>query len=261
MADTATRQPPRVRRRRRRASRRWSSRRRRGGPTDRRRPNRRRPDASAGARVGPDAERPDDVVRALVSIELELRDRRPVPLERADEWQAQPRRGDLGDRAPPGRSRAGARDRHGRARGRRPWRPTPTRLHRRATASPRGTARRRSPAYLSWCRAPRTGPANGAHHSSWSNGNGRSAGQADRCPASKLEPSVQRRPASGAQRFTFETTPGTRGREGQVQGGRRDAGETPQDRHGRSWRGALHRHVSGELPRRRRRDLSRRAAP
>jgi len=55
--------------------------------------------------------------------------------------------------------------------------PIPVRLQRRATAAPRGSASRRSPAYFKSCRAPRTGPAYGAHHSSWRSGEGISAGR------------------------------------------------------------------------------------
>ena len=78
--------------------------------------------------------------------------------------------------APPGRSRA--------ARARSAWTgtwltrsaPTPTTAQRRATARPSGSARRCSPPYLIAWSAARTTPWNGAHHSSWSSGSGRSPG-------------------------------------------------------------------------------------
>ena len=74
--------------------------------------------------------------------------------------------------------------------------PTPTAAQRRATAAPSGSARRRSPAYLSAWSASRTTPVNGAHHSSWSSGSGgRRAARSGRRPAG--QPGVERRQAPG----------------------------------------------------------------
>ena len=54
--------------------------------------------------------------------------------------------------------------------------PTPTRAQRRATAAPSGSASLCSPPYFRSWSAARTGPANGAHHSSCRSGAGMSAG-------------------------------------------------------------------------------------
>jgi hypothetical protein len=55
--------------------------------------------------------------------------------------------------------------------------------------------------------------------------------QADRRPATKLETRVQGWTARGTERFAFPTASGAGGRECQVHGGGRDAGQTPQDGH------------------------------
>ena len=104
--------------------------------------------------------------------------------------------------------------------------PTPTRAQRRAMAAPSGMARRRSLAYFSWWRASRTGPANGAHHSSWRTGSGRSAGKPDRRAAGQVETRVEGRQAPGAQRLALATAAGARGRECEV----KSCGTEPSER-------------------------------
>jgi hypothetical protein len=91
---------------------------------------------------------------------------------------------------PPGRSRAAWPVRRG---------PAPAPADRRrprplASEPPRPRQRpasRRSPAYLSWCRAALTAPENGAHHSSWASG----IGIADGSPIGTPAGSASRTPA------------------------------------------------------------------
>ena len=179
------------RQRRRRSSRR----RRRAGPSVRRR----RAAAPHGRRPR-DPERPADVGRALVATELELGDRSRAPARaRARHGSPSVGRGDVGDQrrlvvAALPLALGVDRDRHDHAW--RPRRPGASVGPRPRRAGERAAAR---PTYFSSWRAARTGPANGAHHSSWRSGNGQVGGQADRAcrPAA---PGVRRAPAGTSRR-------------------------------------------------------------
>ena len=148
-----------------------------------------------------------------------------TPLERrrragARDWWRRP-----GRCAPPGRIRAAGHARHGPARGRRPrrrrrpatsaWRPPPR-------AAWRCGSRR---AYLIACRASRTTPWNGAHHSSCTSGSGRSPGN-PMAPRRRLEPRVEPARADVAEGRSLGGAPDARRRQGEVQG---TPGDGPQE--------------------------------
>ena len=94
--------------------------------------------------------------------------------------------------------------------------PAPTAAQRAATASPSGTASRRSPAYLSAWSARRTVPANGAHHSSWRSGCGGPSARPERRPGRQPDALPDPRQASRADRVALGPAAGTHGRQREV---------------------------------------------
>ena len=177
-----------------------------------------RPRTRSMAVAGPRSERPGDVRRAGLGGPAGTGRWSPAsargPRRRAGRG---PRRRPR-PAGPPGRSRAARRGRGGRARaraGRHPRRPGPS-AGRSAVAERAGQPP--LAAYLSWCRASRTTPLNGAHHSSWRRrvGQVRRAGRVG-TPARQVEPAHRgragrpRRSARPPGR-SRRTTPGTRDR-------------------------------------------------